>query len=149
MLGRRGRSAILRHNYKDRWLVNVARMFLIAVCYTSLFVSIRRAAIKCLNSLPAFNSESGGFRTDVAYAAIGMLRAGDLEEFERKLGEYPFPECWHGIDQQIFPYFEEGCGWKVGTTFAECKYGKAVLQHIDFKTAPCFPSSPKGFCFSR
>lgn len=114
---------------KDTRLRNLLRFFLIALCYTAPKY-IRRLALHMLLRCVAPFAEDwfSGVRSDVMFASLGLLRAGDRERFEDMLGAFPFPERWHGMDKKIVPRCLPGRGWVAGTYYMDTRYGKSTLE---------------------
>lgn len=80
-----------------------------------------------------FPEEIGCFRTDVAFAAYGVLRSGDVKAFEQIVAAYPFPERWVGMFPRINVAHIRGEGWRVGAPPGLFVIvGKARLQQLEF-----------------
>ncbi|HLC38715.1 MAG TPA: hypothetical protein VJJ80_01110 [Patescibacteria group bacterium] len=116
---------------KSGMIVEFKRWILITLCYFAPRI-IRRKAIFWLRRFPTYPEELGCFRTDVAFAALGLLRAGDIQLFEDQVAAYPFAERWNGLNSRIqVAHLRSHGGWRVFTSFANNKIGKSSLPYIE------------------
>lgn len=109
-------------------IIEPIRWFLISLCYiTPKFM--RHPIVNLIKRYPPWPEEEGCFRTDVATAAFGILRGGDIIGFQQLLGNYPFPERWEGMNKRIKVRYIKDRGWRVFTTYCE-GIGKANIPGL-------------------
>jgi len=113
-------------------LSDILRSLMIFVA-TAFPPMVGMLATKLCNRLSSYPDEKGGFRTDVAICALGILRQGGIEEFEHWIARYPFVERWQGMfhPRMFKVQFTQDQGWHIlNITHCDRKYGRAVIRTL-------------------